>query len=163
MSRAALALCATLAPLLLACARGASRPPSPIELRPGEDACAECRMFVTDPRFAVQVHAADGALRWFDDLGCWLAREEHAQPPEAVFVGDVATGAWVRGDQGFAVRVPGLDSPMGYGWAVHGSAAAAEAAARAHGARVVALPDLLRRGSAEEPPRADEAFVNPSR
>jgi hypothetical protein len=137
---------ALLASLALACDRTPSWPPSAAELRSGEESCAECRMFVTDPRFAVQAHSRAGAVEWFDDLGCLLERSERAVEPEAVFVRDFGADAWVRGDGGHAVLVPGLDSPMGHGWAVHASAPAAEAAATAEGATLVPLSDLLLRG-----------------
>lgn len=103
-------------------------------------------MFVSDARFAVQHHSRGGTVEWFDDLGCLLAGRERAIEPDSVFVRDFEVDAWVRGDQGHAVLLPGLDSPMGYGWTVHASAAAAKASARAEGAQVVALSELLLRG-----------------
>jgi len=102
-------------------------------------------MFVSDARFAVQVHSRSGAIEWFDDLGCLLAGKERTMVPEAVFVRDFGADAWVRGDQGHAVLVPGLDSPMGYGWTVHASAAAAQAAASGEGVQRAALSELLMR------------------
>jgi copper chaperone NosL len=163
MSRG-LALCAVLA---LACGRTPSWPPSPEMLRAGEEACAECRMFVSDARFAVQRHSRAGAVEWFDDLGCLISRQEPTTEPESVFVRDfrseAQSDAWVRGDHGHAVLVPGLDSPMGHGWTVHASAADAQAAARVEGAQLVALSDLLLRGlpDAQRPVDQASATTNP--
>lgn len=145
-SAAPRAAVATIATLALACARAPSWPPSPAAFHPGEEACAECRMFVSDARFAVQWHVRPGDVQWFDDLGCLLGHG-CAPAPEAVFVRDFERDAWVRGDQGHAVLVAGLDSPMGYGWSVHASPNGAHAAARAEGAQIVALSELLLRGS----------------
>jgi copper chaperone NosL len=156
VSRAAV-LALSFAALSSACQRAPDWPPSPAELRPGEEACAECRMLVSDARFAVQRHSRAGTVEWFDDLGCLLARNERGIEPEAVFVRDFSSEAWVRGDQGHAALVPGLDSPMGYGWSVHASADQGRSAARADGARLVALSELLLQAPTAVRPLAHEA------
>jgi len=61
---------ARLAPLALAltaCTRG---PAHPGTLDTRNDACAHCRMAVSDPRFAAQLAAPGEEPRFFDDLGC---------------------------------------------------------------------------------------------
>lgn len=138
---------AALASVLVAaaCAREAQWPPAPLELTPGDEACAECRMFVSDERFAVQVHSPAGSVAWFDDIGCLLLRPGGVTDPRGVLVRDFASDAWVRGDAGFAAHVPGSASPMGFGWRVHASREAAREWS-AEASELLPLPDLLRRG-----------------
>ena len=137
-----------------ACARAPTWPPAPAALRAGEDSCAECRMIVSDARFAVQRHSPDGELEWFDDLGCLL--EKHSpgdSDPAGVFVHDFEGDSWVRGDRGYAVRSDAVVSPMGYGWRAYASPEAAKAAAAGDAsADVMAILDLLRDGTAALPP-----------
>jgi len=163
MSRSIALISGLLAFVVIACERPTSWPPNAAAFRAGEEACAECRMFVSDARFAVQSHSRAGAVEWFDDLGCLLARDEGATEPEGVFVHDFATDAWVRGDHGIAVRVPGLDSPMGYGWSVHATEVAARATARSADAELVPLSELLRRAPSDAQQRLAEstATANP--
>ena len=42
------------------------------------EACAHCRMLVSEPAFAVQARAADGTAVAFDDPGCYFAWREEA-------------------------------------------------------------------------------------
>lgn len=147
--------------LAAGCARESAWPPQPAELRAGEDVCSECRMFVTDARFAAQRHSTDGEVEWFDDLGCLLSKYEQGVEPESVFVRDVERELWVRGDLGHAVHVPGLDTPMGHGWIVHASEAAAQVAERAAGAQRLPLSELLLHGSSVE--RRNVIATPPSR
>jgi copper chaperone NosL len=112
---------------LTGCQRG---PPGSAKLDPLNDACAHCRMAVSDPRFAAQVVAPREEPRFFDDLGClrdWL-REHPRLPRGAVaFVADHRTGAWVRAARAVYARVPGLATPMGSGLVAHADGASREA------------------------------------
>lgn len=123
--RAPLAL--LLAVTLAACRRG---PPAPAPLDTRNDACAHCRMAVSDARFASQVVAPREEPRFFDDLGClrdWL-REHPEQPRGAVaYVADHRTGAWVRAEAAAYARVPGLATPMASELVAHRDAASREA------------------------------------
>ena len=100
--------------LLAACTAGDPVARSP---RWNKDACAHCRMAVSEPAAAAQLVGAGGLVRHYDDLGCLLA--DRAAHPElaaaAVFV--VAPGtteSWVRAEQ---VRFQdGGRTPMGFGY-----------------------------------------------
>lgn len=134
--------------LVGACSREQVWPPSPASLLPGEDACAECRMIVSDVRFAVQLHTPAGPLEWFDDLGCLVQKHgPDGIDPQGVFVRAFDAEVWVRGDQGHVLRKAAMSSPMGYGWCTFETLEAAqEAAARHPGAETVALDHVLRAG-----------------
>ena len=109
---------------LAAACRGG--PPSPAQLDPRNDHCANCRMAVSAPRFAAQLVAPGEEPRFFDDLGClrdWL--RAHPAPPRGAvaYVADHRTGAWVRAAAAIYARVPGLATPMGSELVAHQDAA----------------------------------------
>lgn len=123
-------------------------PPTAARIEFGIDACVECRMIVSDERFAAQYHVRGGAPEFFDDLGCLLSRHVGSDcDPAGVFVREFAGNGWVRGDEGFVLRSGDLASPMGYGLAVYAQREPAEAErVRRSGATVVPLSTLLREG-----------------
>lgn len=132
---------------LAACGRAPAWPPEPAQLRLGEEACAVCRMIVSDGRFATQRVARDGEVAFFDDLGCLLGRPASERDPLGTFVRAFDREAWVPGEQGFVMRDPGLASPMGHGLAVFATREAAEAEAARHpGAVVTTLSQTIREG-----------------
>lgn len=132
-----------LAVALTACQRG---PPGPAKLDTRNDACAHCRMAVSDARFAAQVVAPREEPRFFDDLGClrdWL-REHPAPPPGAVaYVADHRTRAWVRAATAAYARAPGLATPMGSHLVAHQDAASRADDAAAGGASPVDAAEIF--------------------
>ena len=85
-----------LAVLLLTACQSKPRGPVPIER---DDACASCRMAISERRYAAEAIDQDGNIYKFDDIACML-RFAHArgfQPSKANFyVTDYATGKdWV--------------------------------------------------------------------
>jgi copper chaperone NosL len=133
-----------LGPLAGCGARAPAWPPEPAEVRLGEDACAGCRMIVSEARFAAEVRSRDGGTRYFDDLGCLLRAAAGAEPT-GVFVRAYEDGeSWLRGDRAFAVRAGDVASPMGFGYAAFATREAAESFAEKHpGATVASLAALL--------------------
>ena len=92
-----------------------SRPPA---VRFGEEACASCRMIISDERFAAALVTPAGDALKFDDIGCLIQQEAGRARPEVAY--------WVRGSQGQGwlnareatfLHAPGVASPMGYGLA----------------------------------------------
>lgn len=78
--------------------------------------CARCRMLVGEPRFAAQLHTADGAVLHFDDPGCLLLHRAESPGLEvrATWYHHVREDRWVRGEHAAFVPV-GEPTPMGYG------------------------------------------------
>jgi copper chaperone NosL len=147
--RALVAIAALLMLMVTACSRPAAWPPLAVDADLGHDACAGCRMIVTDGRFAAQYHArndANGAVEFFDDLGCLLAAHGGAScDPQGVFVRSFDDADWIRGDAGFVVRSAAFASPMGHGFAAFATRPAAETQARSRAdARLFELATLLR-------------------
>ena len=143
-----LLLLATLALAATACSRAAETwPPAPPSIRLGEDACANCRMIVSDGRFASHARrrAAPDVELVFDDFGCLLAADKTSPfEPQGVFVRRFDGDAWLRGDAAFVVRAKDIASPMGSGCAAFASREAAEKEAARHaGAAVSELAGLL--------------------
>jgi copper chaperone NosL len=96
----------------------------PATLDPANEQCRQCRMVISDQRFASQVVAPYEEPRFFDDLGC-LATYLRGAPSLArgaiIFVADHRTRAWVRADQAVFTRVETLSAPMGSHIVAHAS------------------------------------------
>lgn len=118
--------------VLLGCGSGAL---APAALDTSNDACAWCRMAISDARFAAQLVAPGEEPRFFDDLGClttYLA--SHRAPPGAIaFVADHRTRAWIRAAAAVYTRPPGLETPMGSHLIAHADAASRDADPDARG------------------------------
>ena len=78
-----------------------------------KEACAECGMAVSDPRFAVQLQTRDGQVVNFDDPGCLFIYIIRFDPPvHAVYFHALDGVNWLNGEQvGFVATSL---SPMGY-------------------------------------------------
>lgn len=110
----------------LALAACTSGPLTPANLDTKNDACASCRMPVSDARLAAQVVAPHQEPLFFDDLGClheWL--QAHATPSKGAtaFVADHATKEWVSLSRAVLSRVKTLETPMGSHLVAHASEA----------------------------------------
>ncbi len=124
---------AALATLLgAACSRGE---PSPAKLDPRTEACAFCRMAVSDPRSAAQLVAPGEEPRFFDDIGCLTGHLAASPPPRGAvaFVADHRTGAWARADRAVYTHQPAVETPMGSHLLAHADAASRDADAAARG------------------------------
>lgn len=116
----------TVAALVLASCAGT---PAPVEIDTGSDACAWCRMGVSDLHTAAQLVARLEEPRFFDDVGClrdYLAGGTALPDGAVAYVADHRTRAWVLAERAVYVEVPGLVTPMS-----SGIAAWADAASRA--------------------------------
>jgi copper chaperone NosL len=112
------AIFAALAVALLALVlfRLAAPPTGPVEPAWDRVACARCRMLLTDPRYAAQLHTPAGEVLFFDDPGCLLLyRAEQRAAPAAAFFHDSAGGGWLA--EAEARFVPAAETPMGHGFA----------------------------------------------
>jgi copper chaperone NosL len=134
--------CLALLGLAAACGGGV---PEPATLDTRNEACASCRMAVSDARFASQVVAPGELPRFFDDLGCLADFLKAGRAPRAavVFVADHRTKAWVRADRAVYARVPGLATPMGSQLVAHQDAASRAQDADVAGATEVAASGIF--------------------
>ena len=94
--------------------RALSPPDGPVPVAWDHEACARCRMLVSDPAFAAQLHTTDGRVLHFDDPGClFLHLHDEVADVHAVFFHEVGGPGWVSSDD--VVFVPAEPTPMGYG------------------------------------------------
>jgi copper chaperone NosL len=92
-----------------------SQPPA---VRFGEEACAGCRMIISDERFAAARVDADGETLKFDDFGCLLGHDANEVRPAAVYwVRNVSGKEWLNARQAIFVHSAKVISPMGHGLA----------------------------------------------
>jgi copper chaperone NosL len=124
------AVLGALAVALLAC--GPPEGPQPIVW--DREPCAHCRMLISDPAFAAQLHLADGTVESFDDPGCLFARLEAQRPRvHALWFHHVREDRWLRGDAVAFERVAPTPMDFGLGAVDAGAAAALSLeAAQAH-------------------------------
>ena len=145
-----------LATLALLCAAACSRGPTPAAaLDPKNDACANCRMAVSDVHFAAQLVAPREEPRFFDDLGClrdYLAANPQRPQGTLAYVADHRTGEWVLATSAVYSQGPAIEAPMGSHLMAHATFASREQDPAARGTQVrrteelfgqVALPGAL--------------------
>ena len=103
--------------VLLACAGCGADPSRPPSIRYGEEACARCRMIISDDRFAAALVTSGGETLKFDDIGCLVDHEAGRQSPPGTtyWVRDSAGGDWLDARAATYVRSVTVPSPMGYG------------------------------------------------
>lgn len=113
--------------LALSACGGSGNGPAPLDTK--NEACAWCRMSVSDLRFAAQLTAPGHEPKFFDDAGClrdWLkAPRENA--PWIAWVTDHRTKEWVKAKDALFTRNPSVQTPMNSGLVAHASAASREA------------------------------------
>ncbi len=87
----------------------------PLDIFP-EDNCAQCRMAISDERYASEIIDQNGEVRKFDDLGCMLKfRAKHADLKiAAIFLKDYETKQWVPYERAAIVET-NVETPMGSG------------------------------------------------
>jgi copper chaperone NosL len=117
--------------------------PEPITY--GRDACAHCRMHISQPGFAGELRDTNGVLTKYDDIGCLLHAMValHHEVPEA-WVEDHDGGRFLPLLSARLVRSERVETPMGYGIVAFKDEDAAQTFARAQGGEVLALEDILR-------------------
>jgi copper chaperone NosL len=128
---------------LLSCARGPARPAA---LDPRGDACAWCRMAVSDPSLAAQIAAPSEEPKFFDDIGClvdYLAGTRPRARGEVAYVVDHRTGAWIPASTALYVKNPAFSTPMGSHLLAHADAASRQADPAAAGGTVAGVSDIF--------------------
>jgi len=121
-----------------------SSPDQPPKIRYGEDMCDECKMLISEARFAAAYVTENGETRRFDDVGgMFVYHQKHPEPVARYWVHDYNSGAWIRADRATFVQSPEIQTPMGYGVVALASRAEAESLAQAKGGKILSLQDLL--------------------
>ena len=118
------------------------RGPQPIAY--GRDACAHCRMHVSQPGFGGEIRDRNGVLTKYDDVGCMLRAMValHEEIPEA-WVEDHAGSGFVPLLTAHLVRRDDGGTPMGYGIIAFADPGAAASYARLHRGQIVSLEAII--------------------
>ena len=104
-----------LSALALAGCRGDKLPP-PVAIFP-EDVCSNCKMALSQSRFASEFITAAGDVRKFDDLRCLSEYRREMKPSDEILVTylrDYDADRWHPADSCVVVRT-GIATPMGSG------------------------------------------------
>lgn len=101
----------------------------PVDIFP-EDMCANCRMAISDERFASEIITPDGEAFKFDDLGCMLKFRETRNDIQiaGIFLKDYETRKWIPYEHATIVETD-LFTPMGSGKVAFSDARRARAVA----------------------------------
>jgi copper chaperone NosL len=92
-----------------------SRPPT---VRFGEEACASCRMIISDERFAAALITATGDALKFDDIGCLIQHEEgQIRSDVNYWVRSFRGQEWLKAHEAMYLHGTRVTSPMGHGLA----------------------------------------------
>lgn len=113
--------------LALCACSAAAQQPATVDTR--NDACAQCRMTVSDVRFAGQVVAPGEEPKFFDDLGClrkFLA-SGNVRAGATAYVADHRTKAWVVAARAVYVQNEKVMTPMASHLLAYADAASREA------------------------------------
>jgi copper chaperone NosL len=144
------------APITLAALAGCggTEAVSPPVIHYGEQECAECRMIVSEERFAAgAVARVDGRLESFafDDLGCMLTWADGAgREVLGLFVHDLDSAEWIEAARAFYLRSRHVHTPMAFGVAAYAERERALAAQTAMSGEVIDFAGLEERHAAGE-------------
>jgi copper chaperone NosL len=91
------------------------RPP---KVRYGEEACAFCRMIISDERFTAALRTETGDVLKFDDIGCLIQHEpDQLRPGVTYWVRDWSGPGWLKARDATFIHCASVVSPMGHGLA----------------------------------------------
>jgi copper chaperone NosL len=124
----------------------------PAGLDTQNDACAWCRMAVSDPRFAAQLAIPGEDPLFFDDVGCladYLLAKGELTPGARAWVADHRTKAWVDATTAVYTRVGTLEAPMRSHLVAHADAASRDADPDTSGGAAASAAELFGKRLAE--------------
>jgi copper chaperone NosL len=103
----------------------------------GKDQCDNCRMTITEQKFATQLITAKGRAYKFDDISC-MTMYESSNPDKATnaktYVVDFPSGQFLEKSRATFIKGGSIKSPMGGNTQAYKDKAAAQKAAATLGA-----------------------------
>jgi copper chaperone NosL len=99
---------------LAACRNGAIEP---VDIA-AEDMCAQCKMAISEKRFAAEFIDRDGQPFKFDDIACmagYIKQRGGREKISVYFVSDFDSRQWVKAEAAYYVRSPEIKTPMSGG------------------------------------------------
>ncbi len=138
--------------ITLGCAGPSVQLDKPPDIRYGEDMCDQCRMIISEARFAAAYVTSSGEVRRFDDIGGMLRfRAEHNEDVAVYWVHDYETEEWLKADQAYFVVSDGVQTPMGFGIVALGDRQRAQRLAEEKQGKVLTFEELLAQPPPSEP------------
>jgi copper chaperone NosL len=156
--RARAPMAAATLPLITALLLSACGAVEPRALRAGSDACAQCRMMITDTRFGAQVISRTGRIQTFDAVECLAAyvAEADSTSLRSVWVNNFERpGEWIAADAAVFVAAASIASPMGRSLLALGTGTTPESARARYGGRVTEWRALVAAARMQSPHAAD--------
>ena len=148
-------ICLGMSVLLVACGRGQTQI-APPDIRYGETECVQCRMIISDARFAAgYTFEVEGDLYEsapFDDIGGMLIyADEHTEHQiVAYWVHDFVAGEWIDAKDAYFLFSPLLETPMAFGTVAVDSREKAEQLLAVYDGQVLDWDGLLAKHHAGE-------------
>ncbi|WHF51291.1 nitrous oxide reductase accessory protein NosL [Chryseobacterium gotjawalense] len=104
----------------------------PQEIAVGKDQCDNCKMTITEPKYATELITEKGRLYKFDDIHCM--EDYESSNPETTgnaktYVADFPSGAFIESNTATLIKGGDIKSPMGGNTQAYKDKAAAEKAA----------------------------------
>lgn len=121
-----------------------SRLPLPVEIE-AADMCAQCKMAISEKRYAAETIDGDGNAIKFDNLDCMLryaSRHDLKDKQTAWFVMDSEGKKWLDARQAFLVKSASIPGPMGSGILAGRDRATADELAKRFSGRILRFDDL---------------------
>ncbi len=107
---------------LPSCKGGKNKEQLPVKFVYDRTVCEECKMAISDPRYAAEVIEPNGKAHFFDDPACailWLSKRPNIGKVR-IWVKDVKTLKWIEADKAHWIYGD-PHTPMGYGYAATAS------------------------------------------
>jgi copper chaperone NosL len=130
--------------LLAACQEPTAKP---VDIRTEIDKCNNCKMGISDVRYAAELVDKAGTMRKFDEIGCLVSYIKSKAPQRdyrAAFAMDYDGKEWLKSDEAFYVKSEAIKTPMNGGIVAFKDKARAEAVAGQFKGQVITFADLLK-------------------
>ncbi|WP_226065742.1 nitrous oxide reductase accessory protein NosL [Kaistella polysaccharea] len=109
----------------------------PQEITVGKDQCDNCKMTITEPKYATQLLTEKGRVYKFDDIAClrdYEVSNSETTGNAKTYVADYPSGKFVESNTATFIKGGDIKSPMGGNTQAYSDKAAAEKAAAELGA-----------------------------
>ena len=113
----------------------------PEAIATGKDQCENCKMTITDTKYATQLVTEKGRVYKFDDIKCmqdYAMSNAEAAKNAKTYVADFASGEFFDSSTAIFIKDGSIKSPMGGNTQAYKDKAAADKAAVEFGATVMA-------------------------
>ena len=122
-----------------------NRSPQPVDIE-ASDICAQCKMAISEKRYAVEMIDTDGNVIKFDNMDCmvrYVSAHDLKNKAAAWFVMDSDGKEWLDARQVWLVKSASIPGPMGSGVLAVKDRVAAGALSQRFSGQVLRFDDLL--------------------